>query len=252
MSTSGPTCTTVDRPAGRRPRRAGRSRPDRHRPRPRPASSITARSTTGASTRSMLRRNSTVFQGPGLELHGRAVRLSVTNVTATASSASRAWGRRTRSTAPDSTPATSTRSIRQHMWLSTGVQPNWIQYRIRRCLQAVRDCGSGTPTRWSRPIVGFGAKDVTIEYSVDGSTWTVLAGVPEFARAPAQPAYAPNTLVDFGGVLAKYVKLTDQQHLGRRPRRAGLSEVRFFYVPVQARAPTPAAGATGVDSGRRV
>ena len=33
-------------------------------------------------------------------------------------------------------------------------------------------------------LLGFGAKNVTIEYSTDGTTWTPVAKVPEFARAP--------------------------------------------------------------------
>ena len=51
--------------------------------------------------------------------------------------------------------------------------------------------------------------------------------------------------MDFGGVLAKYVKLTIHSNWGGT-KQAGLSEVRFFYVPVKAFGPTPASGATGV------
>ena len=95
-------------------------------------------------------------------------------------------------------------------------------------------------------FVGFGAKNVTIEYSVDGATWTTLDGVPEFARATAMPTYTANTTVAFGGVTAKYVKLTINSNWGGLSAQVGLSEVRFFYVPVQARNPQPAVGATGV------
>ena len=59
----------------------------------------------------------------------------------------------------------------------------------------------------SEPDIGLGAKEVTIEVSTDGSTWTALAGVPEFAQAPGEANYVHNTTVDFGGVMAKYVKL---------------------------------------------
>ena len=78
------------------------------------------------------------------------------------------------------------------------------------------------------------------------TTWTALAGVPEFAQATGEPNYGHNTTVDFGGVLAKYVKLTIQSNWAGGTKQAGLSEVRFFYVPVRARAPEPASGAAGV------
>jgi len=74
---------------------------------------------------------------------------------------------------------------------------------------------------------------VTIEYSVDGTTWAQLDNVPEFAKAPGTPGYTPNTFVSFGGVMAKYVKLTINSTWGGMTV-TGLSEVRFFYVPVQA------------------
>ncbi len=60
------------------------------------------------------------------------------------------------------------------------------------------------------------------------------------------PTYTANTTVNFGGVSAKYVKLTINQTWGGLPT-AGLSEVRFYSIPVQARVPQPAAGATGVS-----
>ena len=59
--------------------------------------------------------------------------------------------------------------------------------------------------------------------------------------------YAHNTTVSFGGVMAKYVKLTIENNWGGMSPQTGLSEVRFFSVPVQAREPQPADGATGVS-----
>ena len=96
-------------------------------------------------------------------------------------------------------------------------------------------------------FLGFGAKDVKIEYSTDGTTWTALANVPQFAQAPGTPGYAANTTVNFGGVMAKYVKLTINSNWGGMSTVTGLSEVRFSYVPVQARSPQPATAATGVS-----
>ena len=61
--------------------------------------------------------------------------------------------------------------------------------------------------------------------------------MPEFAQATGVATYAHNTTVAFGGVSAKYVKLTINSTWGGVPQ-TGLSEVRFLYVPVQARGPS--------------
>ena len=47
--------------------------------------------------------------------------------------------------------------------------------------------------------------------------------------------------------MAKYVKLTIDKSWGGLSATTGLAEVRFTYVPVQARAPQPAVAATGVS-----
>jgi len=91
------------------------------------------------------------------------------------------------------------------------------------------------------PIIGFGIKEVTIEYSLDGANWTTL-GTAEFARATGMPGYAYNTTVDFARVPAKYVKLTANSNWGGVLPQYGLSE-----VPVVAREPDPASGATDAD-----
>jgi len=98
--------------------------------------------------------------------------------------------------------------------------------------------------------MGYGAKEVAIDTSIDGTTWTALPNVPEFAQATGEPNYVHNTTVDFGGVIAKYVKLTINSNWsdGAYPYR-GLSEVRFFQVPVSARGPEPESGATDVALG---
>ncbi len=94
-------------------------------------------------------------------------------------------------------------------------------------------------------VLGFGLKDVTVEYSENGSEWTVLSDV-ELAQATAGGDYIANTLVDLQGIAARYVRLIVNSGWGTRGQ-FGLSEVRFFYVPVQAREPQPANGAVGVD-----
>jgi hypothetical protein len=130
------------------------------------------------------------------------------------------------------------------MWLSTGDQPTWIQYEFDRVYK-LHELWVWNANQMIESFLGFGAKDVTIEYSLDGSTWTALAGVPQFAQAAGSDTYTHNTVVPFGGARARYVKLTINANWGAVPQ-SGLSEVRFFYVPVEARDPVPAEAATDV------
>ncbi len=133
----------------------------------------------------------------------------------------------------------------KEMWLSTGAQPNWIQYEFDRAYK-LHEMQVWNSNQMIEAFIGFGAKKVTVETSADGTTWTPVANVPEFARAPGLAGYAANTTVSLGGAVAKYVKLTINANWGGTAPQTGLSEVRFFYVPVEARAPQPAAAAKGV------
>ncbi len=131
------------------------------------------------------------------------------------------------------------------MWMSTGAQPNWIQYEFDKVYK-LDQLLVWNSNQQLEAFVGFGARKVTIATSLDGATWTPVANVPEFAKAPGGEGYAANTTVNLGSVDAKYVKLTIQSPWGTAGP-TGLSEVRFLYVPVQARAPQPATAATGVS-----
>jgi hypothetical protein len=114
------------------------------------------------------------------------------------------------------------------MWLSSGTQPNWIQYQFDKVYK-LNDLQVWNSNALIEAVLGFGAKNVTVETSTDGTTWTTLANVPEFARAPGIAGYAANTTVSLGGVLAQYVKLTINGTWGGMGV-TGLSEVRFSYV----------------------
>ncbi|MCX5644527.1 MAG: discoidin domain-containing protein [Phycisphaerae bacterium] len=170
---------------------------------------------------------------------------AINTVTATASSAQANMG-------PENTVNGSGLSANdQHstdasqMWMSAGAQPNWIQYQFDQVYK-LTEMWVWNSNQMIETFVGFGAKDVTIEYSEDGVAWTTLAGVPVFAQATGAASYTYNTTVDFGGALAQYVKLTLNASWGGLAQ-TGLAEVRFFQIPVQAREPQPASGATGVD-----
>ena len=132
----------------------------------------------------------------------------------------------------------------EEMWLSGGVLPNWIQFEFDK-VYMLHELHAWNSNQLIEPYIGFGAKDVTVEYSADGVTWMTLDGVPEFAQGTGMPTYTANTTVDLGGVMARYVKLTIDQNWGVAPQ-AGLSEVRFMAVPVSAEEPEPASGAADV------
>jgi len=133
------------------------------------------------------------------------------------------------------------------MWLSSviGPKPTWIQYEFDQVykLHQMLVWNHNTSTE---PVIGFGVKEATIEYSTDGANWTTLC-THEFARALGTAGYAHNTTVELGGAVAKYVKITVNSNLGGFVPQFGLSEVRFLYTPVLAREPNPASGSTDID-----
>ena len=94
-------------------------------------------------------------------------------------------------------------------------------------------------------VLGFGLKDVTVTYSENGTDWMTL-GDTELARGTAATGYTANTTIDFGGVATQYVRLTVHSGYGVMDQY-GLSEVRFLYIPVNAREPEPADGAAEVS-----
>ncbi len=135
-----------------------------------------------------------------------------------------------------------------NVWLSSrdGAQPTWIEYEFDKAYK-LHQMWVWNSNDSLEPLVGFGFKDVTIEYSVNGTDYTTLGTTHEFAQAPGAADYAHNTTVDFGGVAATYVRLTANSNWGGIFNQYGLSEVRFFYIPIHARGPNPDSGATDVE-----
>lgn len=115
------------------------------------------------------------------------------------------------------------------MWQSKSGLPQWIQFEFDQ-VYTLHELWVWNSNTELESLMSFGAKTVTVEYSTDGTTWTPLDGVPEFAKAPGTPGYTANTIVSFGGVSAKHVKLTIEKGWGAMPV-VGLSEVRFFHIP---------------------
>lgn len=135
------------------------------------------------------------------------------------------------------------------MWLSSGTdtEPVWIRYDFDKLYKLhqmlVWNYNDGL-FLWR---AGF--KDVTVEYSEDGQTWTELADVPEFALAPGTNGYQYNTVVEFNSIVAMSVRLIAHSNWSDTipVPNYGLSEVRFTYIPVLAREPYPATGASDVS-----
>jgi len=131
------------------------------------------------------------------------------------------------------------------MWLAMpGAEPLYIQFEFERVYKLHQMLVWNYNSQFEL-LLGFGLKSVTIEYSENGTDWTAL-GDFELARATAKATYTANTTVDFGGVPARYVRLNVNSGYGAMGQY-GLSEVRFLYIPAQAREPQPTDGATGVE-----
>jgi hypothetical protein len=191
--------------------------------------------------------DTTVFKGEIWSFTAEPFAYPIANVTATASSSSRA------DTGPQNTVNGSglnaddrhSTEVTQ-MWLSGNAKPQWIQYEFDKVYK-LDELWVWNANQIVELFVGFGAKSVAIEYSTDGVTWATLEGVSGFAQATGDASYTANTIVDFGGALAKFVKLNINSNWGGIAQQVCLSEVRFYSVPVQAREPVPAEGETDVS-----
>ena len=133
------------------------------------------------------------------------------------------------------------------MWLSDE-EPNgaWIEYEFDKVYK-LHEMWVWNHNGMMESIIGFGLKDATVEHSTNGTDWTTLGTTHEFTRAPGADGYAYNTTVDFGGEAAKYVRFTTNSNWGGVLKQYGLSEVRFFHIPVHATEPSPDSGAADVD-----
>ena len=77
------------------------------------------------------------------------------------------------------------------MWISsmTGPTPVWIQYQFDKVYKLSELWVWNHNTEFE-PVLGYGLKDVTIENSLDGTTWTLLKDV-QFAQAQASGRVRP-------------------------------------------------------------
>jgi hypothetical protein len=134
------------------------------------------------------------------------------------------------------------------MWLSSegGEQPTWIEFEFDR-VHKLYELWVWNSNDSLERMTGLGFREVKIEYSVDGIDYMTLGTTHQFTQAPGTPDYAHNTTIDMEGVAAKYIRLTAISNFKGIFEQFGLSEVRFFSIPVSAREPSPAPGATDVE-----
>jgi hypothetical protein len=191
--------------------------------------------------------DSTIFKGMVWSFTTEPIAYPIENITATASSAHQADMGPKNTVNGSGLDANDLHSKEPaDMWLS-GNEPlgAWIEFQFDKVYK-LHQMLVWNSNQMVESIVGFGFRDVAIEHSTNGTDWTALDGAAEFAQAPGADGYAHNTTVDIGGAAAKYVRLTAHSNWGMLPQ-FGLSEVRFLYIPVWAREPSPDSGATDVD-----
>jgi Concanavalin A-like lectin/glucanases superfamily len=134
----------------------------------------------------------------------------------------------------------------QDMWVSTptGVDPLHIQFAFDKVYK-LREMLVWNYNVQFEMLLGFGLKDVTVEYSENGTDWSALADV-QLAQGTARPDYVANTTIDFEGAAVRYVRLIVNSGYSTMGQ-FGLSEVRFLHIPAAARQPEPTDGAAGIN-----
>jgi hypothetical protein len=193
--------------------------------------------------------DATVYKGNvwSFTVEPLAYTLGKASITPTASSSSKDMGPEKTIDGSGLNAAGEHSTLETDMWLSdaAGAQPTWIQYAFDK-VYSLHDMLVWNSNQTIESSLGYGAMGVTVEYSVDGSAWTVL-GDFEFAQATGEPNYTSNITVDFAGVPAQFVKLTINSNWGGIFEQYGLSEVRFSYIPVAAVNPVPASGTVELE-----
>lgn len=191
--------------------------------------------------------SNTVVKGDVWSFTAEPYLYALTGVTATASSASTSLGMTAAKTVDGS-------GLTDGLHSNTDVD-GWLTEKFTKLPATIRfDFGRACVIRdmkvWNsnqklEGVFGFGARSVLIDYLATDATWKTLKTV-EFPQADATSTYAGFT-VDMNDVLASSVRLTIQTNWSPYfLQQTGLSEVRFNYIAVQARQPSPAANAEGV------
>ena len=181
----------------------------------------------------------TVFAGNVWDFTVESVANVVTNVTATADSEFSA------DTGPGKVVNGSGLADGLHgttetdMWLSTGL-PATIQFDFDQ-VHSLHKMHVWNQNQLIEGLLGFSAKDVTLEVSANGTDFTAVEGVGPLSQAPGSGGYAANTTIALNGVQAMSVRMTITSGYGFIGQ-VGLSEVQFTSIPAFPREFDPADG----------
>ncbi|MBN1361807.1 MAG: CBM9 family sugar-binding protein, partial [Sedimentisphaerales bacterium] len=131
------------------------------------------------------------------------------------------------------------------MWLgdASAGEPAWIQFDFDR-LYKVYQMHVWNFNGLYEGFLGFGCKNVTIEYATEPDVWISL-GDFQLEKATSKTTYA-GQLIDVGGLAMRSVRINIASNFSGRTTY-GLAEVQFLHKPVFARQPQPADGAQEVD-----
>jgi len=132
------------------------------------------------------------------------------------------------------------------MWLSQNIDfAPWLQYEFDKPYK-LDNMMVWNANQGIEATIGWGAKDVKVETSLDGVEWTVVDGITQFTRASGAVEYYADDVFALDGRVVKYVKISLSSNWGGLPVGIGLSEVRFSAIPTYARQPNPDSGAKDV------
>ncbi len=186
----------------------------------------------------------TVFKGDIWSFTVEPISIPITNVSATASASMPVSG-------PENTVnGSGLNELGQHdtttstMWIAPSPNP-WIQYEFDRAYK-LHEMVVWNANQTIEAFFSFGVKEVTIEYSADGDNWAALDGVVTLNQATGSSDYLANTTVDFGGIVAKIIKLSVVSGYGLFGQTS-LSEVRFLAIPTDPRELVPTDGRVTSD-----
>ncbi|MCP4452063.1 MAG: discoidin domain-containing protein, partial [Planctomycetes bacterium] len=128
------------------------------------------------------------------------------------------------------------------MWRSSSPDAApWLMFEFDN-IQKLEQMQIWNSNSISEIAVGWGIKDVNIEYSADGENWTALGQATQISQAPGLETYSTPHAVDLGLAVAKYVKINILNNWGGLLSQYGVAEVQFYGMPVYARTPDPVPG----------
>jgi len=130
------------------------------------------------------------------------------------------------------------------MWLTErgATEPHWLLYSFDRAY-ILQEIQIWNFNRDKEDRLGYGLKELLIEYSTDGTDFIALDPVT-LQQATGSAPVAPETFV-LDGIVATHLRLSAVNSF--KNRRFGLGEVRLLHLPLQAYGPQPASGAQDVD-----